>query len=85
MSYHKDPKLKVIVRRPQSIEWEGMAWAISSTNSVGPFDVLPEHTQFMGLITDYVVIHEKDSDKRISLSEAIIKVENNQVEIWLRE
>jgi F0F1-type ATP synthase epsilon subunit len=85
MTYQKDPLLKVTIRRPEQVEWEGHAWAISSTNAVGPFDVLPEHTQYVGLISEYVIVHTPSEDKRFSIGEALMKVADNGVEIWIKE
>jgi F0F1-type ATP synthase epsilon subunit len=85
MKLDTQDKLKVVVRRPTTLEWEGEAWGVSSNNKLGPFDVLPEHTQYVGMISDYVVVHRAEGDKRYTISTALMKVEDNVVEIWLSE
>lgn len=80
-----DKRLSVTIRLPTKTLWEGEAWAISSTNQLGAFDVLPEHTQYIGLIDEYVLIHQDNEDKRYTLTKALMRVVDNKVEIWLNE
>ena len=42
--------LSVKINSPQKIVWEGMAKSVSSTNSQGPFDILPQHANFVTII-----------------------------------
>jgi F-type H+-transporting ATPase subunit epsilon len=42
--------LHVQVLSPHGLIWEGEARSVSSTNSQGPFDLLPQHAHFISLI-----------------------------------
>lgn len=44
--------IEVYIMGANEIFWEGLALALSSANSEGPFDILPGHANFMTLIKD---------------------------------
>jgi len=44
------PQLEVVVNSPDKLIWEGKAYSISSENSAGVFDILPEHANFVTMI-----------------------------------
>lgn len=57
---------------------------VSSTNEVGPFDILPFHINFICLINDYV--HVYIGDQRIidmKIGNGILKIEDNRISIFL--
>ncbi len=64
--------------------YEGDVKAITSHNDKGPFDVLAQHANFISLIKDSLTIHKTDGTKQdMKVDSGIIKVENNQMEIYL--
>ncbi|TSC73266.1 MAG: Uncharacterized protein G01um101470_192 [Parcubacteria group bacterium Gr01-1014_70] len=76
--------LFVGIRSRDVLYYEGKATAVSSRNAKGPFDILPQHTHFISLITDGVVIHMTDgTDKKIDFLNAVLKVKDNKVEIYI--
>ena len=77
-------KLLTIVRDRNTIFFHGEVKAISSINDKGPFDILPQHANFISIIKKYVVLRiQEKQEKRIELESGILKVRNNNVEIYL--
>ena len=60
----KEDKLKIQVAGPEKILWEGEAFAISSKNSQGKFDILPHHATFLTIVQDQP-IKISDSGKKV--------------------
>jgi len=84
MGKTEDNLLKVNVRSRQGLVFDGYLRAVSSRNSKGVFDILPQHTNFVSMITDKVVLHKQDGRKdELRVTNGVIVVENNQVKIFL--
>lgn len=47
-----EESLSIIIQNPQEIVWQGKARSLSSVNTAGPFDVLPQHANFVTYIQD---------------------------------
>lgn len=76
--------LSVEVRNPDTVLYSGPAVSVSSKNSIGPFDVLPQHENFISLLSDKIVIFkEKHQKQEIPNTSAIIKAKQNKVTIFL--
>src|ERR1051325_2061123 len=43
-------RLHVKVQTPEKVLWEGEADAVTSRNSAGVFDILPEHANFISML-----------------------------------
>ena len=80
-----DELLKVRVISPRQDLFAGQALSVSSVNSVGPFDILPEHAKFVTLVENQkVVLRLVDKTiKEFSFGLAIIHVHENQVNIFI--
>lgn len=77
-------KLILMVRDRNALLFQGEVAAVSSFNDKGPFDILPQHANFISIIKKHVVIHLPTKEKkRIELESGIMKVHNNNVEIYL--
>ena len=51
-------------------------------NELGPFDVLPEHTNYIGIIGGEVVVREEDGkEKRLTCIRGVTRVTTNVVEV----
>ncbi len=75
--------LKVKVFSPFEIMYEGKARALTASNSLGPFDILPDHTNFMTLLTAGPVKVLTPSDERTFVIEhGILRVTNNVVTVF---
>lgn len=76
--------LDVIVRDPNRTVFSGKAVAVSTKNSVGPLDILPEHENFITLVTGSITIWiDKHQKQEIKTDKAIIKAEANKITIYM--
>jgi F0F1-type ATP synthase epsilon subunit len=76
--------LKVEIRSRQGLIFKGDLAAVSSFNLVGPFDVLPEHTNFVSMIKKKIVLHRADGrSEEINVDSGIIMVENSEVKVFV--
>jgi F0F1-type ATP synthase epsilon subunit len=68
----------------EGIIYEGEAASITSYNEVGKFDILSQHANFISLINKEIVIIGKDgTQKKFSFDNALIKVFENNVKVYL--
>lgn len=78
-------KVKVKVLARTGIIWEGDGTSCSMINTVGPFDILAQHTQFVSPIQEKITVRDGDKitwDYTLETS-AFCRVKANIVEIWL--
>ena len=78
-----DNLIHVIVRDRTKTLYEGLATGLSSKNTKGTFDILQNHANFITLINETLYIHEKGRDVPIPMNNAIIKVKENNVEVYV--
>ena len=75
-------KLSVLTR--QAVLFEGEVETISSVNDKGIFDVLEQHTSFISLIKDKIVIHTLDGkEQEMKIQDGIMRVYKNEVSVFL--
>ncbi len=80
----EDLTLNIKVRSREGLIFDGRAYAISSTNDVGPFDILPLHANFVSVIQSFLIITLVDgSKKHIQVDKGIIRVRENNADIFL--
>lgn len=79
-----DEVLNVTVITPRRTLYQGEALAVSSTNSRGKFDILPEHANFITLIENQPIIIQKKDKQTMTFKflQAIIYVAKNQISIF---
>lgn len=77
--------LFVVVRTREKTLFMGDATSVSSRNNKGPFDVLAQHTNFISLISDFILIHPVEGEvQRINVQkDSLLKVRQNRVEVFL--
>ncbi len=76
--------LHVIVRDRNKVIYDGPATGLTSRNVRGNFDILADHENFVSLVNETLVIHRADqSDLPIPMNNAIIKVKENKVEVFV--
>lgn len=79
-----DNSLHLLIRSREKLLFNGPVLAVSSVNESGPFDILPEHINFISIIKDFITIRLPDGKiQRISINDAILKAINNDVKIFL--
>lgn len=83
MSAEKVPDLQVKVFSPFEVFYEGSARALSANNVVGKFDVLPNHTNFMTLLTaGEVSVLTGVDERRFKIAHGVLKVDRNKVVVF---
>lgn len=82
---NRDPNvLDVEIRSPDKMLFKGDAQAISSRNEVGPFDVLPQHENFISIINGKITVWTgKHQKQEIESESAIMKAKSNVVRVFL--
>jgi len=85
MSYQSTTaKLTVAVKSLKKSYFEGNALSITSLNDKGEFDVLPEHTNFISLIRNYVIIDKgQKAEQKFVVSNGILRVKDNKVDVFI--
>lgn len=76
-------KINVVIRQKKGLVWQGEADALSSTNEIGNFDILPEHAHFVGLVEKYIEVHIGEQVKRWEIERGILNVRDTIVEVYL--
>ncbi|MBI4036816.1 hypothetical protein HY385_00110 [Candidatus Daviesbacteria bacterium] len=76
--------LQVKIISPKETLFEGPALSVSSKNTVGKFDILPEHANFITVVKDEPIIIRQPNkpDVTFKFSFAVIYNNNNQVKIY---
>ena len=81
----KESKLNIQVAGPEKVLWEGTAFAVSSKNSQGKFDILPHHASFLTIVEDQP-LKISDSDKKVlqefRFPRALVYNRENKVSIY---
>lgn len=83
-----DPTLHIRIISPQKLILDVYAYAVSSENSKGKFDILPYHANFITLVEDQPIVIRptEKTDKTHQLSFkfplAVISVTENTVNIY---
>jgi F0F1-type ATP synthase epsilon subunit len=77
-------KLNVIARAPFHKYYEGPAVAVSASNQVGKFDILPGHADFFSVMTPGDVVIQTDTDiVNFPISNGIITVRGDEVMLFV--
>lgn len=76
--------MHVKVYSPFKVYFDGQAFSISAVNETGAFDILPQHHNFMTLLTPGdVVVRTEDSEKHVQISRGIMHVKADRVIVFL--
>jgi len=66
------------------VGFRGEAAAITAENKVGKFDILPEHTNFISLISNKLTVHKLDKKEvDYTFKRGVLEVSENLVRIFL--
>ena len=81
---NKDSTMHVKVYAPFKTYFDDEAFSISAVNDTGPFDILPQHHNFMTLISPCdIIVRTATSEERIGVSRGIMHVKADKVIIFL--
>ena len=76
--------LKVTIQTTEEIMYDGPAERLTSYNEMGKFDVYPMHANFISIIgQELAVFHDKKKVKELQFEQAVLKVKQDTVEIFL--
>ena len=76
--------LEVLVASNNVAYYVGRAKAVSSTNKIGPFDILPQHENFISLIYDKViVVDERGEEHDFVCQSGLLEVSENRVRVFI--
>jgi len=79
------PSMHVKVYSPFRDYYDGEAISISAVNATGPFDVLPQHHNFISLLSACELNIRKagESEQRIRISGGVMHVKADRVIVFL--
>jgi len=77
--------MEVKVYSPFRDYYDGLAFSVSAENTTGPFDILPQHHNFISLLSpcEIVLRSEKQGEQRIRISGGIMHVKADKVIVFL--
>ncbi len=78
------PTLHIRIISPQQLILDTEADSVSSKNSQGPFDILPQHANFITLVENSPIVIRSKGQKPLNLKfpVAIIMNQENKVNIY---
>lgn len=77
-------EISVTIYGLESILYEGKVRAITSKNVKGTFDILPTHSNFISLIEESLILHERAGTKKeFKMKNGVLEVVNNHVSVFL--
>lgn len=80
----KSKALVLKVQTRQDVLYQGEIDSLTSVNQKGKFDILRKHANFISLIKDYILIRDlKGKDYRLNIGQGLMKVLDNQINIYL--
>lgn len=76
--------LFITIITPESTLFEGKIKAFSSINQAGPFDVLPEHSNFISIIKNKITLYDEyGAQREIKLENGIVEVSEDKVQVFV--
>lgn len=75
--------IHVVIKDKNGVVAEDDVFAITSMNSVGLFDVLPFHTNFISLIRNTLTLHGQKGKKEMKIGVGLLRVSENEISIYL--
>jgi len=77
--------MRVKIYAPFKVYFDGPAKSLTATNRVGPFDVLPQHHNFISLLepADVIVRSDGNDDFKMHINQGIIHVKADIVRVFL--
>lgn len=78
------PALSVKVYAPFQVYFEGEANSVSAVNATGPFDILPNHRNFLCMLVPCTLtITAPAGKKELKIHRALMHVKANQVVVFM--
>ncbi len=78
------PQMEVKVYAPFRVYYEGTGFSVSAVNEVGPFDILPQHRNFLCMLVPCdIKIDTPDGEKIVPINKALMHVKADRVVIFV--
>lgn len=78
------PTMMVKIYAPFQVYFEGEAFSVSAKNGVGPFDILPEHKNFICMLVPCnVEVDSIDGRKTVKINRALMHVRADRVVVFM--
>jgi ATP synthase, Delta/Epsilon chain, beta-sandwich domain len=79
------PTMEVKVASPFNTYYTGQAFSLSGVNATGPFDILPEHHNFISLLEPCTLVIRTvgGEEQKIDISGGLIHVKADRVTVFL--
>lgn len=72
------------IRSPFRSYYDGEAFSISGENATGPFDILPQHHNFISLLNPCeLIIRAEKGEQKIQIAGGLMHVKADQVIVFL--
>ena len=83
--FKKTSSIHIKIYSPFQTYFDDEAESISAENATGPFDILPQHHNFITLLVpcELDIKASKGGDKKIKINRAVMHVRRNNVTIFL--
>lgn len=76
--------LQVKVWSPFRVYYDGEAKSVSGVNATGPFDILPQHRNFISLLNACdLLLRTTTGDVRVRISGGVMQVHQDIVKVFL--
>lgn len=74
----------LLIKSREGVLFDGKVKSVTSYNEKGIFDILSEHANFISLIEKKLtVVDLEDRKKEIDFDKALVRVRDNNVEVYL--
>jgi F0F1-type ATP synthase epsilon subunit len=88
MSWFGDPlkkgKLNLTVKSATKTIYQGQVAAVSFTNRLGPFDILPGHKNLIALIVNKMTLYlDEKRQVDIPLTKGVVKVAQDNIVVYV--
>lgn len=78
------PVMDVKIYSPFKVYYDDKAYSLSALNRTGPFDILPQHHNFITLVSACtVVIRSPQGDQRLEVAGGLMHVKADKVILFL--
>lgn len=80
-----DETLTVKILSPNQTYFDGPAISLTATNNIGQFDILPQHHNFISLLTTGQIVVKLPSgdSKSLTVSGGLLRIKSNVVTVFL--
>lgn len=76
--------LSVRIDSPEKTIWEGKVKSVSSVNSQGPFDILPQHASFITIVEKkpLIIVTDQGESLKFSFDRCVIHTHADNITVY---